>query len=100
MTDNLYKLRQEAKAAEKKAADLYKAKNEAESKKYNLERQIHSMPCDTVGWTDQELARHIYYMHDAEGHINMYDVPRKRAEKVHDMLKNVAHLRRLEDLND
>jgi hypothetical protein len=99
MTD-LYKLRKQAEMAGKRYNDLYNERTKVEVEQYTYKRQIYSMPCDTEGWTDDELASHIYHMHDDQGYIHLHGVPRSLLVKVHELVRDIGRRPRAEDFDD
>lgn len=93
----LYQLRKEAERAEKRASDLYREREKLEREKFAAQKEIFSMPCDTVGWTDEELSSHIYHMHDSIGYVHVHGMPRKIMEAIHDLIKDHKRRWRSED---
>lgn len=95
--NDMYKFRKLAEQAEKQARELYNLKIQAEKDKFEAEKQIWSMPCDTVGWTDEELSHHIFHMHDDGAYVHVYQMPRKLLEQIHELVMHIKRRPRSED---
>lgn len=93
---DMYRLREQIKTGERKSRDLRNEQTKLDTEIFKYKEKIYSMPCDTVGWTDDELSSHIYHMHDSQGYIHVWSVPRKMLEQVHELVRGVRHAYRAE----